>query len=98
VQKFNADKAHRAEQLRASIQNTEQAVAKNQRLENQVSQLKQQLDNAQNSYLGFVEWSEVQPIFNRIRGLMSTGDMTLSDISALENRHGRKQLPGDGVI
>jgi hypothetical protein len=29
---------------------------------------------------------------------MSTGDMTLSDINALENRYGRKQLPGDGVI
>jgi hypothetical protein len=55
VQKFNADKAPRAEQLRASMRNTEQAVAKNQRLENQVSQLKQQLDNAQNSYLGFVK-------------------------------------------
>jgi hypothetical protein len=80
------------------MQNTEQAVAKSQKLETQVSQLKQQLDSAQNSYLGFVEWSDVQPIFDRIRGLMSTGDMTLSDINALENRHGRKQLPGDGVI
>lgn len=98
VQKLNADKAQGAEQLRASMQNTEQAVAKSQRLENQVSQLKQQLDNAQNSYLGFVEWTEVQPILDRIRGLMSTGDMTLNDISALENRYGRKQLPGDGVI
>jgi archaellum component FlaC len=37
VQKFNADKAPGAEQLRASMRNTEQAVAKNQRLENQVS-------------------------------------------------------------
>ena len=98
VHRLNADKAHGADQLRNSIANTEHAVATSQNLESEISRLKQQLDDVRTNTQDCVAWAEVQPILDRIRGFISTGNTTWNEIQALQNRHMRKELPGDGVI
>jgi capsid portal protein len=98
VHRLNADKTHEADQLRESTAKLERAITTSQKLENEVSQLKQQLDDVRINTREVVAWVEVQPILDRIRGFISTGNTTWNEIQALENRHMTKQLPGDGVI
>lgn len=98
VHRLNADKAREADQLRESTAKLERAISTSQKLENEVSQLKRELHDAQINTPEVVAWVEVQPILDRIRGFISTGNTTWNEIQALENRQVRKQLPGDGVI
>lgn len=98
IHRHEAEKAQVTDQLRQSVTNADSAITACQKLESEVSQLKQQLNDSRNNYRDFVAWGEVQPILNRIRDFISTGNTTWEDLQALENRHMRKQLPGNGVI
>jgi chromosome segregation ATPase len=98
IHRLEDEKALLTGQLRQSVTNADSAITACQKLESEVSQLKQQLNDSRNNYRDFVPWGEVQPILNRIRDFISTGSTTWEDLRALENRQMRKQLPGDGVI
>jgi hypothetical protein len=98
IHQLRVEKAQVADQLRQSVTNTESAITTCQRLESEASQLKQQLHDAQHNQRDYVAWSEVQPIFSRIRGLFLTGNTLREELQAFENRYMGKQLPGDGVI
>jgi chromosome segregation ATPase len=98
VRRLEDEKAQVTDQLRQSVTNADSAITACQKLESEVSQLKQQLNDSRNNYRDFVAWGEVQPMLNRIRDFISAGNTTWGDLQALENRHMRKQLPGDGVI
>ncbi|KAJ5778449.1 hypothetical protein N7520_001695 [Penicillium odoratum] len=99
LQRIQAIKAEGRSKLQQAIALKETALAENERLQNEIRQLQQQVELLNASTQDNIPWNDVQPILHQTHGeLVSATTRYWNAIDALQNRRLASYLPGSGVI
>ncbi|KAJ5537464.1 hypothetical protein N7494_006943 [Penicillium frequentans] len=99
LQKIQATKAEESSKLQQAIALKEAALAENERLQNEIRQLQQQVESLNASTQDNVPWNDIQLVFHQTHGeLVSATTRHWNAIDALQNRRLASFLPGSGVI
>jgi hypothetical protein len=99
LQKTQATKAEESSKLQQAIELKEAALAENKRLQNEIRQLRQQVELLNASTQDNIPWNDVQLVLHQTHGeLVSATTRYWNAIDALQNRRLASYLPGSGVI